>query len=348
MSKKLETFNTFNDLIRSISLGRISIDILKDTINKLDTIIKNTSYGISEIKFEVNKYMYNSYNVRIKGTDDLLNLIKWRIMKLMPNRKIYNLYGNIFDIKTMGKSLDLITDYNIDSNLPENDEKLFTFISEYVDSNKKINGYTSIRQLSSIAEFYHNQNEREHICFYCGNRREEFGKLHNNESDDIGLVTDYIPLCNDHIIPDTYMNITKIFRFCSSHNLYGYNGKCMYVHGHDYKLEVTLRLPKDYYGFTIDFGKLKDKVNKYIVDRFDHSYVNQILKDVNPTAENIILYIWLVLEKEALLKGLYKLRLWETTESYVDLEYNDILMSDYRNSYISDRYIYVPEMDDDS
>ena len=75
------------------------------------------------------------------------------------------------------------------------------------------------------------------------------------------------------------IRITKQFDFETGHALYGYDGKCKNVHGHSYKLSVTvIGTPiKDSSnvkcGMVIDFGDLKKIVLSEIVDKFDHSTV---------------------------------------------------------------------------
>jgi 6-pyruvoyltetrahydropterin/6-carboxytetrahydropterin synthase len=72
------------------------------------------------------------------------------------------------------------------------------------------------------------------------------------------------------------VRITKQFTFETGHALYGYDGKCRNVHGHSYKLSVTvIGLPISdpehvKQGMVMDFGDLKTIVNKEIVDKFDH------------------------------------------------------------------------------
>lgn len=64
-----------------------------------------------------------------------------------------------------------------------------------------------------------------------------------------------------------------------SHALEGYDGACRQIHGHSYKLFVTVagtpiddpQNPK--YGMVMDFGDLKKIVNRMIVDRYDHAFV---------------------------------------------------------------------------
>jgi len=110
------------------------------------------------------------------------------------------------------------------------------------------------------------------------------------------------------------IRITKQFSFETGHALYGYDGKCKNVHGHSYKLFVTV-IGKPIvdtnnvkYGMVIDFGDLKKIVKEEIVDLFDHATVfNQntphlelakelqdrghhvILVDYQPTSEMMVI-----------------------------------------------------------
>jgi 6-pyruvoyltetrahydropterin/6-carboxytetrahydropterin synthase len=75
------------------------------------------------------------------------------------------------------------------------------------------------------------------------------------------------------------IRITKQFSFETGHALYGYDGKCKNVHGHSYKLSVTVSgkpisdSTHVKFGMVIDFGDLKKIVNEEIVDIFDHATV---------------------------------------------------------------------------
>lgn len=78
---------------------------------------------------------------------------------------------------------------------------------------------------------------------------------------------------------DKVIRITKEFKFETGHALYGYDGLCKNVHGHSYKLSVTLlgtpiTDPNHVkYGMVIDFSDLKKIVNETIVTPFDHATV---------------------------------------------------------------------------
>ena len=75
------------------------------------------------------------------------------------------------------------------------------------------------------------------------------------------------------------IRITKQFNFETGHALYGYDGACRNIHGHSYKLYVTvIGLPIDdkehvKYGMVIDFKDLKKIVNQEVVEVFDHATV---------------------------------------------------------------------------
>jgi 6-pyruvoyltetrahydropterin/6-carboxytetrahydropterin synthase len=109
------------------------------------------------------------------------------------------------------------------------------------------------------------------------------------------------------------MLITKKFSFDSAHKLINYKGKCQFLHGHTYLLNVTLKGNVDKKsGMVFDFSAIKMIVEKKVLDILDHSYINDIIKQ--PTAENMAVWIWEHLEKDL---PIYKIELWETPDSYV-------------------------------
>lgn len=140
------------------------------------------------------------------------------------------------------------------------------------------------------------------------------------------------------------IRITKSFTFETGHALYGYDGLCKNVHGHSYKLDVTVigtpiqESTHVKYGMVIDFKDLKKIVKGEIVDVFDHATVfNQntphvalaktleasghkvILVDYQPTSEEMIIDFAAKINAR-LPKGiaLHHLRLQETASSYAE------------------------------
>ena len=110
--------------------------------------------------------------------------------------------------------------------------------------------------------------------------------------------------------------LTKNFSFDSAHRLENHKGKCKNLHGHTYLLEVSVSGKiNNKTGMIIDFGILKEVVNNLIIDKLDHQYLNDIID--NPTAENIIQWIWNILCKTLKKQDaeLFMLKLWETPTS---------------------------------
>ncbi len=114
------------------------------------------------------------------------------------------------------------------------------------------------------------------------------------------------------------MQLTKIFTFDSAHFLPNYHGKCEDMHGHTYKMEVTIEgEPNAEDGMILDFKKLKEIVNKKVVDKLDHKLINDVIK--NPSAEFIAMWAWDQLKDEVALK---QIKIYETPNSYVTYEGN--------------------------
>ena len=140
------------------------------------------------------------------------------------------------------------------------------------------------------------------------------------------------------------IRVTKEFSFETGHALYGYDGKCKNVHGHSYKLAVTvIGTPvseKDAVklGMVIDFGDLKKIVKEEVVEQFDHATVfnkntphlelakelekrghKVILADYQPTSENMVLHFADKI-KARLPKNLqlHSLKLRETETAYAE------------------------------
>ena len=113
------------------------------------------------------------------------------------------------------------------------------------------------------------------------------------------------------------MILIKEFEFDAAHNLIHYKGKCERLHGHTYKLVVKLDGTRDAEDMIFDFVELKRLVKEYLIDRFDHAYLNDILEQ--PTAENIAVYSWDVLEPLVRRENcrLHEIEVWETKTSGV-------------------------------
>ena len=142
------------------------------------------------------------------------------------------------------------------------------------------------------------------------------------------------------------VSVTRHVEFEAAHMLTGYDGLCQNLHGHSYKLEVTISCPKhdrnnNPFNFVIDFSKVNKMLKEYVPD---HSFivnvnnknsaeyeVYKILDSYNyrimtmskaPSAENMVEVfakdIQILLEKEFpdIECTVDSIKLWETRDSY--------------------------------
>ncbi|MFI3288959.1 MAG: 6-carboxytetrahydropterin synthase [Rikenellaceae bacterium] len=140
------------------------------------------------------------------------------------------------------------------------------------------------------------------------------------------------------------VRLTKEFSFEAAHALEDYDGACRQIHGHSYRLFVTVLgepiadQTVSSYGMVIDFGDLKRVVNEQIVSRLDHAlvlrrsalsdrvidgigyiYSNILLTDYQPTCENMLIDFADRISQH-LPSGvvLYSLKLHETATSFAE------------------------------
>lgn len=100
--------------------------------------------------------------------------------------------------------------------------------------------------------------------------------------------------------------------FSAAHNLRGYRGKCEDLHGHNWKVEVTVASDRlDKIGMVVDFKYIKAKLDK-VLEKLDHKYLNNVpyFRKVNPTSESIAKYIYDCLKKS--MRGLSSVTVWES------------------------------------
>ncbi|GGB84988.1 6-carboxytetrahydropterin synthase QueD [Flavobacterium suaedae] len=145
------------------------------------------------------------------------------------------------------------------------------------------------------------------------------------------------------------IRITKQFTFETGHALYGYDGKCKNVHGHSYKLSVTVigspitDTENVKYGMVIDFGDLKKIVQEEIVEIFDHATVfnkntphvelakelqvrghHVLLVEYQPTSENMVIdFADKIKSRLPENIALHSLKLQETESSFAEWYQSD-------------------------
>ena len=111
--------------------------------------------------------------------------------------------------------------------------------------------------------------------------------------------------------------ITKIYSFEAAHQLVGHAGKCAHLHGHSYKLEVSLSgalIPTgSAEGMVMDFTDLSEVVKKEIIVPWDHTFLNDVVS-FRTTVENLAQEIFLRLDTSGL--PVVQIRLWETPTGF--------------------------------
>jgi 6-pyruvoyltetrahydropterin/6-carboxytetrahydropterin synthase len=88
--------------------------------------------------------------------------------------------------------------------------------------------------------------------------------------------------------------------FSGAHSLRNYKGKCEELHGHNWKVEVSISGEQlNAIGLLVDFAELK-KIVREVVGKLDHKYLNEIepFDSINPSSENIAKYIYEEIEKK--------------------------------------------------
>jgi 6-pyruvoyltetrahydropterin/6-carboxytetrahydropterin synthase len=88
--------------------------------------------------------------------------------------------------------------------------------------------------------------------------------------------------------------------FSAGHHLRNYPGNCERPHGHNWKVEVTVKATGlDNLGMGIDFRTLKEALKK-VLDSLDHHDLNEhtAFQSINPSSENIAVYIFNNLHKD--------------------------------------------------
>ena len=140
------------------------------------------------------------------------------------------------------------------------------------------------------------------------------------------------------------IRLTKEFSFESAHALEGYAGACREIHGHSYRMFVTVcgepvaDVSRSDYGMVMDFGELKRIVTEQVVSCMDHSFVIRrseaneqlaaslscrfgrvVMVDYQPTCENLLTDFAARMGAQ-LPSGvcLHSLRLHETATSYAE------------------------------
>ena len=120
------------------------------------------------------------------------------------------------------------------------------------------------------------------------------------------------------MIMETY-ELTVSKSFAAAHRLREYEGKCAALHGHNFKVEVTVMAVKlNELGMALDFGQIKEALAR-VLEQIDHSYLNDLdaFSHKNPTSENIAAFIWEEISKEIKPFKIAQIKVYESESSSV-------------------------------
>jgi 6-pyruvoyltetrahydropterin/6-carboxytetrahydropterin synthase len=128
--------------------------------------------------------------------------------------------------------------------------------------------------------------------------------------------------------------VTRKAHFSASHRLFNPGwadaknqevfGKCNNPrgHGHNYDVEVTVAgAPPRETGMVIDLKKLSDIIENEVIELVDHKHLNddvEFMKGVIPTAENIAVAFWKILEPKIKEGKLFSIKLYESPNNFVE------------------------------
>ncbi len=144
-----------------------------------------------------------------------------------------------------------------------------------------------------------------------------------------------------HEPPMTRLSLVRSLRFCAGHRLLGHEGRCAYLHGHNYRVDVEVEaigggMEVDAVGRVVDFALIKRRLLGWLDDHWDHAFIlwdkdvsalaavtlatptKYFLLPWNPTAENMARYLLEVVAPHMLVDlGVVATRVavWESDES---------------------------------
>lgn len=124
--------------------------------------------------------------------------------------------------------------------------------------------------------------------------------------------------------------ICKRFRFEAAHQLPNHKGKCANLHGHSYRVDVTIRgniqdptTAESDAGFVTDFGDVSEVMKPMIEKYFDHKFLNESIGVPRTTAEMIAVWVFKYIFMSAPHLPVIGVEVWETEDSYAAVTYSD-------------------------
>lgn len=291
-----------------------------DELNtELDDLIINTDSYVAEIE----ETLINKNFIISK------HYITQRIQKIEPSRET-----RILNSREMNELNPMFRSGVIDRIRSLEKDKWVEFTYKNI-LNKELtpiidNEDTQLKVINKLFMDYLSKFEDTSFCSRCGSREVlQINFVDENKSN--LLISNMEVLCtpcygdfNFHSRMQPFASVSKKMSFASAHKLPHHSGKCENWHGHEWDVEVTIRKRIDPSNLmVVDFKNLKKCMNKLIVDVLDHNTLNDFI--AIPTAENIIIWCWEQLMFKGHVKGIEKIRLWESKDSFAEITKTDMI-----------------------
>lgn len=224
------------------------------------------------------------------------------------------------------------------------------FYSDRIDGMTGVTGFEH-QNYKGIWDFRARLSKYQDVnkCSLCGTSEKKIDIHHIDENHENYLITNLIPLCvhchqkfHYKIYKMPYASVTVESHFSSGHYLPSYNGECHRCHAHGWKYSVTIRgrINPDT-GMVLDYKDLKSSM-KEMESIIDHRMLNDILP-LEPTSENIAVWMWEYLSKRLLVKGIVEIKLYESENCYTTITVQDMLA---RGRFAKSRDIFIGENED--
>lgn len=128
------------------------------------------------------------------------------------------------------------------------------------------------------------------------------------------------------------IDVCKTLEISAAHDIPNHPGKCKNYHGHNYKIEVWARRkeaasPIDVTtGMVVDFGAMKEIIERVVKDRCDHQYLNHVYPTMITTAENLAVTWLRELNDQRRPSSEWfftQVRVWETSTCFAQASYEE-------------------------
>lgn len=112
------------------------------------------------------------------------------------------------------------------------------------------------------------------------------------------------------------VELSVIFQLSAAHFLTDYQGECEQLHGHNYKIIVSIEDTLKKNGLVLDFKAIKKIYREKVHTKLDHTNLNDLLAE-QPSAENLSIWIWKALQNDLPLKSI---TVYETDQCFCKYE----------------------------